>query len=251
MSEHAGHRARLRTRFQREGLDGFEPHEVLELLLTYALPRLDTNPLAHQLIRRFGSLSAVLEASPNELEQVSGIGPQASVLIGMMVPLLRMYEQEKLLPKRRLTTYDDLRAYCHTLYWGASNERFYLLCLDARLNLLAVRLIAQGTPLQVQVEPRVAAQELLRCGAVGAVVSHNHPSGSVKPSQEDIDITRQLQDTLNSIDVRLYDHVIIAGNQDYSFFTHHLLDGAGAPVIEEEPVLLAADRPLRVCKTKR
>lgn len=249
MSEHAGHRKRLRARFQREGLNGFAPHEVLELLLTYALPRIDTNPLAHELIKRFGTLSGVLEATPQELEQVPGIGQQASTLLAMLVPLLRMYEQEKLLPRRRLTTYADLRAYCRTLYLGASCEQFYLLCLDARLNLISVRLLFQGTPNQVRVEPRLVAQELLRCGAVGAVISHNHPSGSALPSREDIEITLAIRDTLEKMDIRLYDHVLIAGNQDYSFFTHHLLDADGRPPMpeeEEEPLLLAADRPLRL-----
>ena len=91
--DHAGHRERLRRRFDQEGLNGFAPHEALELLLTFALPRIDTNGLAHALIRRFGSLGEVLEASKAELTQVEGIGPRAATLITMMVPLLRMYEQ--------------------------------------------------------------------------------------------------------------------------------------------------------------
>ena len=248
MSEHAGHRRRLRERFRREGLGGFAPHETLELLLTYAIPRVDTNPLAHALIQRFGSLAGVLEASPAELEQTPGVGPQAASLIAMLVPLMRAYEQEKLLPRQKLATYADLRAFCRTLYLGVADERFYLLCLDARLKLLAVRLIAQGTPNQVRVEPRVVAQELLRHGAVGAVISHNHPSGSAQPSQEDADLTRSIRETLEKMDIRLYDHVLIAGSEDFSFFSHHLLDAPGAPdpIPEAGPLLLAADRPLRV-----
>ncbi|MBR6186421.1 MAG: DNA repair protein RadC [Clostridia bacterium] len=255
MSEHAGHRSRLRARYKREGLAGFAPHEVLELLLTYALPRIDTNLIAHALIEKFGSLSGVLEASPQELERVPGVGPQASTLLSMMVPLLRLYEQEKLLPKKRFKTYPDLRAYCRTLFLGAENEQFYLLCLDARLNLLSVRMIAAGTPNQVRVEPRLVAQELLRCGAVGAVISHNHPSGFSFPSQEDIDLTRQIGETLEKMDIRLYDHIVIAGNQDYSFFSHHLLDASAAPpdadAQEEALLLIAADRPLRMGGGKR
>ena len=127
MSEHAGHRERLRERYKREGLGGFAPHEVLELLLTYAIPRVDTNPLAHALIRRFGSLHAVMEASPAELEQVPGIGPGASTLITLLLPLLRMYEQEKLLPRKKLDTWTELTAYCRSLFLGVTEEQFTIM----------------------------------------------------------------------------------------------------------------------------
>ncbi len=253
MDEHSGHRERLRLRFRREGLSGFAPHEVLELLLTYAIPRVDTNPLAHELIRRFGSLSRVLEAAPAELEQVPGIGPHASALLTMLVPLLRVYEQEKLLAKRRLSTYADLAAYCRTLYLGAGGEQFYLLCLDARMNLLSCRLIAQGTPSQVRADPRLIVQELMRWNAVGAVLSHNHPSGSCQPSLEDIDITQEIQRVLSGVGIRLYDHVIIAGAQDYSFFFHHLLDARPRDGLfsNTEETQLAADRPQRVLSPRQ
>lgn len=244
MTDHAGHRERLRARFLQEGLRGFAPHEALELLLTFALPRIDTNPLAHALIQKFGTLAGVLEASPAELEQVPGIGPRAALLIAMQVPLLRMYEQQKSGRKQHLSTYFDLRAYCRTLFLGATGEQFYALALDSRLNLISARLLAQGTPNQVRVEPRAVALELLRCGAVGAVISHNHPSGNPLPSQEDIDLTRQLQDILRILEIRLYDHVLIAGNQDYSFFAHHLIDAPDAAPLEETG-FLAADKPLR------
>ena len=225
--EHAGHRERLRRRYRQEGLEGFAPHEALELLLTYAIPRVNTNPLAHALISRFGSLGGVLEASPEELEQVPGIGPQASTLLNMLVPLLRMYEQEKLLPRRSIATYADLAAYCRTLFLGVGVEQFYVLCLDAKLHLIAARRISQGTPSEVSAQPRMVVHELMRCNAVGAVICHNHPSGSPLPSQADVEITWEIQNALRSVDIRLYDHVIIAGNKDYSFVSHGMLDGKG------------------------
>ena len=113
--DHAGHRERLRRRFGQEGLNGFAPHEALELLLTYALPRVDTNGLAHALIRRFGSLGAVLEASQADLTQVEGIGPRAAALITLMLPLFRMYQQEKLKPRLCLDNYGGLSAYSRKL----------------------------------------------------------------------------------------------------------------------------------------
>ena len=243
--EHDGHRQRLRARYQHQGLAGFAPHEVLELLLTFAIPRVDTNGLAHRLLDHFGSLHGVLEANQQELEQVPGIGGQASTLITMLLPLLRMYQQEKLLPKRKITTYADLAAYCRTLYLGVGVEQFYLLCFDARIQLLATRLMADGTPAQVGVTPRQIMQELLRCNAVGAVISHNHPSGSPVPTQEDIEVTREIEALLKSVGIRLYDHVLVAGDKTYSFCANGWLDSPreALPFPQET---VAADRPQRI-----
>ncbi len=247
--DHAGHRERLRRRFDQEGLNGFAPHEVLELLLTYAIPRVDTNGLAHALIRRFGSLGGVLEASKAELTQVEGIGNRAATLITLMVPILRLYQQEKLKPRLCLGNYGDLAAYCRTLFLGAGVEQFYVLCLDAKLNLLSAVLLSQGTPSEVSVQPRMVVQELIRRNAMGAVICHNHPSGSVTPSYEDVRITQETQHILESMGMRLYDHIVISGNKDYSFNAHHLLDeanGGAAFLPVREPDALAADRPLCV-----
>ena len=246
---HAGHRERLRERYRREGLSGFAPHEVLELLLTYAIPRIDTNALAHGLIERFGSLGAVLEASPEELEKTPGIGPCASSLVSMLVPLFRKYEQEKLLPRQKLGTYADLAAYCRALYLGVGHEQFYVLCFDAQFKLLSACRLADGTPGEVTVAPRMVLREALRRDALGAVISHNHPSGSPFPSEEDIALTREIHQALAAASIRLYDHVIIAGSQDYSFFAHHLLEaGPAAPLFPagDASVSLAADRPDRL-----
>ena len=246
--DHTGHRERLRRRFDQEGLKGFAPHEVLELLLTYAIPRIDTNGLAHALIRRFGSLSAVLEASKADLMQVEGIGPRAAALLTMMVPMLRMYEQDKLQPRPCLGNYGDLAAYCRTLFFGVGVEQFYVLCLDAKLNLLSAVLLSQGTPSEVSVQPRIVVQELIRHNAMGAVLCHNHPSGSVTPSFEDVRITQEIQHILDSMGMRLYDHIVVSGKKDYSFNAHHLLDsGSDSPAFlpAREADALAAERPLR------
>lgn len=244
--DHTGHRERLRRRFDQEGLNGFAPHEVLELLLTYAIPRIDTNGLAHALINRFGSFGAVLEAPKEDLMQVEGIGNRAAALVTMMVPVLRLYQQEKLKPRLCLGNYGDLAAYCRTLFLGAGVEQFYVLCLDAKLNLLSAVLLSQGTPSEVSVQPRMVVQELIRRNAMGAVICHNHPSGSAIPSHEDVRITLEIHHILESMGMRLYDHIVISGNKDYSFNAHHLLDGenGGAAFLPlREPDAMAADRP--------
>ena len=239
MSEHEGHRERLRARFKKEGLDGFALHEALELLLTYAIPRVDTNPIAHALMKRFGSLHGVLEASCAELEQVKGIGPGAAVLISMMLPLFRMYQQEQLQPRRSLDTYSNLAAYCHSLFVGARSEQVYLLCFDAKLSLTATVLLASGTPTEVSANPRLVMQELMRHSAVSAVLTHNHPSLSPLPSSEDIELTMELQELMRSVGVRLIDHIIIAGDKDYSILA------AQAQAVSTGGPALAADRPQR------
>lgn len=242
--EHAGHRERLRKRYAENGFAGFAEHEILELLLTFAIPRVNTNPQAHRLIDRFGSLTGVLEADQKELQAVEGIGPQAATLLSMMLPLLREYQQKKLLPRVRLGSYADLAAYCRTLYLGIGHEEFYVLSLDADLRLLAAKRIARGTPTEVNALPRQVLEELLQNRAACAVISHNHPSGSAQPSQEDVDITLAIESVLNGVGIRLYDHILIAGSQEYSFTRHHML-GYIPSSVREEDELEAAERPQR------
>ena len=244
--EHAGHRERLRNRYAENGLSGFAEHEILELLLTFAIPRVNTNPIAHRLINHFGSLTAVLEADRKELEAVEGIGPQASTLLSMLLPLLRIYEQKKMLPRVHFSTYNDLAAFCSTLYIGACREEFYVLSMDADLNLLAARCITKGTPTEVNALPRQVLEELLQNHAACAAISHNHPSGSAMPSQEDVDITLAIERVLTGVGIRLYDHVLIAGNRQYSFMRHHWLNGSVSEAAEEEKESMAAERPQRV-----
>lgn len=246
-SEHDGHRERLRRRFEKDRLKNFSPHEILELLLTYALPRINVNPLAHQLLDHFGSLSAVLEASPAELCRIKGIGPRAATLVAMMLPLFQQYEWDKTMPRMQLDTYSQLAAYCRTLFLGASTEQFYVICLDAKLKVLATEMINSGTPLEVAVSPRLVVRELIRHNAMGAVITHNHPSGSPCPSQEDLDVTEEIRKALQSVDIRLYDHLIIADTEDFSFHRHGCLE-TELPILfpaAENAQSLAADRPQR------
>lgn len=243
--EHDGHRERLRERFKKDRGAGFAPHELLELLLTYAIPRVNTNPLAHQLISHFGSFHAVLDAKPEELMQVKGIGPQAAVLLSMFLPLLRQYDREKKRSPQQFKSFGELADYCHTLFIGENNEQLHLLCFDARLRLMADEVIASGTPDQVSATPRLIVQALMRHNAVGCVLVHNHPSGSPFPSPEDIDLTNHLQSILDGLDIRLYDHIIIAGHKEYSFTRDQLMPRDQASLFEEENnYSMAADKPL-------
>ncbi len=223
MEQHEGHRQRLRERFFKNEMDSFAPHEALELLLTYAIPRRDTNLLAHRLIEHFGTLHAVLEAPLEELTQVDGIGENAAVLVHMLLPLYRMYEQDRLAPSLSLTTFKQVEDFCAGLLKGLNAERFYVLCFDARLKLIQTRLVSEGTLNEVAVYPRRILSILLRHNAAGAVLAHNHPAGTFAPSDADIILTNTLNGLLQGVGIRLYDHILVAGGQTFSFKQNGIL----------------------------
>ena len=224
MSEHEGHRDRLRSRFLKDGnMTGFAPHEALELLLTYAIPRKDVNPIAHRLMDHFGSFHAVLEARQEELTQVSEIGPGAAMLIRMLLPLFRLYENDRLAERKELTSYRAVRDYCASLFRGVTDERFYLISLDARLKIISTQVLSEGTVDEVAVYPRQVLSLLLRQNAQGAVLSHNHPGQSAEPSQADLEMTGLLEDVMQKVGIRLFDHVICGADGTYSFVQHQLL----------------------------
>ncbi len=217
MESYLGHRQRLRDRFARAGFDGFAAHEALELLLTYAIPRRDTKPLAYALIDRFGSLQGVLAAAEADLCAVPGIGPSAATLIGMMLPLMRLYQLGETSEAPVLAAGEALSSYCRALMLGERYERLWLLALDPAGKLLLKTLISSGDEGETAVYPRLIVAALLRCGAAGAVLCHNHPGTDAAPSQADRDMTRALQALLVPLGIRLLDHVIVADRSVFSF----------------------------------
>ena len=215
-SIHAGHRARLRQRFLKEGLSGFSEHEVLELLLTYAIPQRDVNPLAHRLMERFGSLAGVLEAGPDDLMQVDGIGESAAAFLVLMPQLMGVYQHSALGERPVITDLSTARRYVQALYVGVHEEHLYMICLDQRGRVLCPALLHKGTVDQVQLYPREVVETALRHHAHAVLLVHNHPSGSPEPSQDDYDVTRTLISALNVIGVRVVDHLIVSPGGLYS-----------------------------------
>lgn len=215
-SIHAGHRERLRERLRREGLASFSEHEVLELLLTYAIPQRDVNPLAHELITRFGSLSNVLDADEEELLRVSGVGKNAALLLSMMPQLMRYYQINALGEKPVILNLSDARAYCAPLFLGASQEHLYMVCIDQSGHVQHLSLMHSGTLDEVAIYPQLIAKTALRYNAHAVLLAHNHPSGMIHPSQADLDATCGVVSALAAIGVRLVDHLIFAGGEAYS-----------------------------------
>lgn len=215
---HKGHRERLKSRFLKEGLDAFEDHQVLELLLFQAIPRIDTNPVAHLLIKRFGSLSAVLEADPHDLAAVEGVGQSAASFLSMIPQITRRYFLDRVRHVRRpLTTSEAAAEYLVPIMAGRAEEVFYVICLDSQLRVLYPALVSEGTVKDAAVHPRHVVEAAIRHKASSVLLAHNHPGGGTKPSNHDIKLTGRLVQALGSIDIKVVDHVIVAGDQIYSF----------------------------------
>ena len=214
--EHDGHRQRMRERFIRQGLDGFAPHEMLELILFYAIPRANVNPLAHRLMDTFGSLHGVLEADAKDLAKVEGIGENAAVLLSLFGHMNRELEKSRSVEKKKLKNRGAAQKHCLGLLMGLRQEHLYLVCLNAQMEVLHNTLIAKGTLNEVQAYPRLVAEAALRVNAHSVVLCHNHPGGSVIPSQADLEMTAALGRLLNDLDVMLIDHIIVAGGESLS-----------------------------------
>ena len=177
MTMHEGHRQRMRERFRREGLEGFAPHEVLELLLFYGRARGDVNPLAHELMDAFGSLKGVLEARPDQLMTVKGVGEETATLISLMLPMFRRYSACVCEERQRITSRSEAAAYCQALLAGWRTERFYVICLSSAGQVLGRRKVAEGTLTEVLAYPRLVVETALSYNAHSVVLCHNHPSG--------------------------------------------------------------------------
>jgi DNA repair protein RadC len=215
---HAGHRERLRKRFLEEGLDTFEDHQILELLLFHVIPREDTNPIAHRLIKRFGSLSAVLEADPKDVAGVERIGDNAAVFLSMIPQVTRRYFHDRVVRDRpKLNTSEAVTEYLIPLMAGRPEEVFYVLCLDTQCRVVYPALISEGTIKEAVVYPRQVVEEAIRHRAASVILAHNHPAGTAKPSQQDHKLTRLLVQALGPLDIKVLDHIIVAGNKAFSF----------------------------------
>jgi len=227
---HAGHRERLRRRFLEEGLDNFEDYQVLELLLFQVIPRKDTNPVAHRLIQRFGSLSAVLEADTKDVASIEGIGEKAAIFLSMIPQVTRRYFHDRVARDRpRLSSSEAVAEYLIPLMAGRSEEVFYLLCLDTQCHVVYPALLSEGTIKEAAVYPRHVVEEAIRHRAASVVFAHNHPSGAVTPSPQDHQLTRVLVQALGPLDVKVLDHIIVAGNQIYSFAREGVMPVYEAP----------------------
>lgn len=214
---HSGHRERLKNRFEREGLDSFAAHEVLELLLFNCIPRADTNPIAHNLLERFGSLPAVLEASKEELIKVPGVGGKSADFLTLIPSVARRYITDKNAVGLVLDNVEKLGEYLKPKFIGVNNEQLYVLCLDKKYKLLSCTMICEGSIGKVSVDIRLIVETVVRSSASLVVLAHNHTHGFALPSNDDIRVTSKISETLRAISVEVIDHIIVAQNDFVSF----------------------------------
>lgn len=210
-SVHHGHRERLKERFAKHGLDAFENHEILELLLFYAIPRKDTNELAHRLLNEFGSLPAVLEAEQDALCRVEGISTHSASLIRLCSQLFVRYEAEKQVSVRAFSDIEHVATYLKPFFAGESIEKALVLSTNNRFELLGCDVLSTGTVTTTEARTREIAEYALRRKATGIILAHNHPSGFASPSTEDVQLTSRLVQNLRAMDIAVMDHLIFAG----------------------------------------
>ena len=210
MGIHDGHREKMRQRFLKSGLDAFADHEALELLLYYAIPRRDTNPIAHALMERYGSLSAVLAAPVEDLKKVEGVGESAAILLKLAPQLYRKAKMSDAEQETILSSVERVGAYLLERFAGEKNEVVYQLCLDRKGKLLACKKLGEGGVTSADLDIRRLVENALLTGASAVVLAHNHPSGVALPSRDDYAATDRAKTALAVVDVALIDHIIVA-----------------------------------------
>lgn len=213
---HVGHRGRLKSKYIRAGLDAFESHEVLEFLLTYAIPQKDVNPLAHELIKKFGTLNGVLDASVSQLKEVPGIGEHAAVLITMIPQLAKRYlNAPELMNLYSLARESDRVSYFIPKFVGAEEECLYVAFLNKKLEVLSCELIDRGSVDMIQLETRRLIDAAVRFKSSVVIIAHNH-FGSVAASMADITATNNLAQKLAYCGITLLDHIVVCRDRGIS-----------------------------------
>ena len=224
MGLHDGHRKRLKEQFLNHS-DGFHDHQLLELLLCYAIPQGDVNGLAHRLLDRFGSLSGVLDARPEALEQVPGVGEHTAVLLKLIPVLSGRYQADRAGMGTILDSTQAAGQYLRPYFsQGARYEMAYLVCLDGKYKVLGCHKLDEGTVNAAEITPRKMVEIVLAHNATAAILAHNHLSGLALPSNADLMSTQQLRAILRSVDVELLDHLIFTDDdmvslKDSGFFS--------------------------------
>lgn len=211
---HKGHRQRLKERFLCDGINGFEHHNALELLLFYGIPRMDTNVIAHNLINTFGSISAVFDAPFEELIKVNMVSENAATLIKLIPSLARVYAVNMHSDTRVFDTPEVIGEYFIGKFIGCTNEMVYLMLLDSSLQLISCELVSSGSVTAAGVNIRTIVDLVVKHNACAVVMAHNHPRGLAVPSAEDLAVTSKVRLGLKTLDIRFVEHIIVAQN-DY------------------------------------
>jgi len=213
MSSHTGHRQRMRERFLAEGLDNFNEHQVLEMLLFYCIARKDTNELAHRLLDEFGSLSRVLEAPVGDLAKVEGIGMHGATFLSFSAALSRYYRENRTKEQKCIRRLNECSEILAPHFDGRRNEVVFMLCMDAKGQILGCKQVGDGSINSASIPLRRIVEIALSTNATSVVLAHNHPSGVAIPSGDDINTTEMISVALRAVDVYLLDHIVFSDDE--------------------------------------
>ena len=210
-----GHRDRVKDQFKSDGFNNMKDYHILEMILFYAVPRIDTKPTAHHLIDYFGSFTKVLDAEISELVKVEGVGQNSAILIKMMIPIMRRYLEEKTTTVKPIKEIDEIAKMLITKYMGVPNEQVYLVCMNNKNHILQTILLHEGTINATEITARKVVETAFRTNASKVILAHNHPQSEPIPSNADIIVTDAIGSALKQMNLELLDHIIV-GQSDYT-----------------------------------
>lgn len=216
-SSYIGHRQRIKAKYKKSGIKGWLDYEVLELVLSYAVPRKDTKPIAKELLSRFKTINAVLDTDTKELTQISGISDHTALFLKLLKEVAVLYLEKGLQKKDLLSSPALVYDYLKASLKGAIDEEFKTIFLDNRNQLISIETSQTGTVNRFVVYPRKVVERALCNHATGVIIAHNHPAGTLSPSEDDYAITKTIKSALKTVDITLLDHIIIGNNDYYSF----------------------------------
>ncbi len=216
MSEYTnGHRKRLKEKYRNEK-NSLHDYELLELLLTYAIPRIDVKPAAKELIKKFGSFENVFNATPAQLMNVKGIGENSATLISLFNTINGRINKNRNENIKELNNSEETKEYFVNLLRAERNEKIAVLSLDNSNRIISCRVISEGTVNLIEISPRKIVEAVITDNASNVIIAHNHPFGDSEPSAKDVDFTLKTRDLLRPLGVELFDHIIVGENDAFS-----------------------------------
>lgn len=217
-----GHRKRIKEKYEKSGIDGWLDYEVLELALSYAIARKDTKQIAKELLSRFKTINGVLDSDIKEIQTVKGISEHTALFLKLLKDVAILYMENGIHNRDLLSSPQAVYEYLKVSLKGAVDEEFKMLFLDSRNQLISIETFKTGTINRSVVYPRKVVERALYNHAAGLIIAHNHPAGSLQPSQDDRGVTRAIKEALKTVEITLLDHIIIGNNDYYSFRNNNL-----------------------------
>lgn len=217
------HRKRLRERYLNSGVEGFADYELIELLLTFSIPRKDVKPMAKQLIKKFGSLSGVFDADIADIEQIRGVGKLSAIQIKLLRDLCTKYLEGRMILSDVMSNPSAVHEFSRACIGGKPVELFMIIFVNAKNEVTGYEIIGEGSIDNVAVYPRKIIKSAIERNASGLILVHNHPSGHPEPSESDRELTREIIAASGTLELRVLDHLIVTRNDYYSFMDSGLI----------------------------